>query len=98
MKLGTLDSHQSKMFFLMDEVMSEILSDFKYYMAVYTPHTPQHKDAKVFLSQGHDELAAYFYNAVMSRCRAGGYYSDARFAGSDFLKKSIDKRLKQYGL
>ena len=96
MKLGNMDCHQSKMFFLMDEVMSEIISDFRYYMAVYAPYTPEHKKAKVFFLQSHDELAAYFYNEVMSRC--SGYYNHARFAGSDFLKASINKRLKQYGL
>ena len=96
MKIGNLDGHQSKMFFLIDEVMSAVLSDFKYDMATSAPYTPQYKKAKAFLSQGHDELVTYFYNKVMS-CTAGGYYSNARFAGGDFLKEKIDKRLKQYG-
>ena len=84
------------MFFLIDEVMSAVISDFKYCMAAYAPHTPQYKKAKVFLSKGHDELVVHFYTEVMS-CTAGGYYRDARFAGGDFLKERIDKRLKQYG-
>lgn len=51
----------------------------------------------MFLSQGHGELAAYFYNEVMSRCKAGGYYSDARFAGGAFLKEKIERRLMKWG-
>ena len=98
MKIGSMDCHQSKMFFLMDEVMSEIISDFRYYMAVYAPYTQEHKKAKVFLFQSHNELIAYFYNEVMSRCKSDSYYRDALFAGSDFLKASINKRLKQFGL
>ena len=97
MKLGNMDCHQSKMFFLMDEVMSEIISDYRYYMAVYAPYTPQHKTAKVFFLKEHDELASYFYNEVMSRCKTDSYYRDALFAGGDFLKESINKRLKLYG-
>ena len=84
------------MFFLIDEVMGAVLEDFRYCMAAYAPYTPQYKEAKAFLSKRHDELAAYFYDEVMS-CTSGGYYHDARFAGGEFLKEKIDKRLKQYG-
>ena len=98
MKLGNYDAHQSKMFFCLDEVMGDVLGDFKYYMAVYDSHTPQYKQAKAFLSQGHDKLAAYLYNEVMSCCHGSSFYSDALFAGGDFLKKIIEKRLKQWDL
>ena len=96
MKIGSMDGHQSKMFFLIDEVMSAVLSDYTYCMATNAPHTPQYKEAKIFLSKGHDELVSYFYNEVMS-CTAGSYYRHARFAGGDFLKERIDKRLKKWG-
>ena len=98
MKIGNYNGHQSKMLFLIDEVMSAVISDCEYYMAVYNSHIPQHKEAKAFLSQGHDKLAAYFYKEVMRRSAHDSYYRHARFAGSDFLKEKIDKRLKLWDL
>ena len=97
MKFSEMTNHQKKMFLLMDEVMCEIIGGFENSLEDYKPDTEEYQAADAFLSQGHDELAAYFYDEVMSRCQAGSDASCARFAGGDFLKERIDKRLKKWG-
>lgn len=96
MKISEMNSHQRKMYFLMDEIMCEIIGGLENNMEDYSPDTEQYKEAEAFLTQGHAELAAYFYDEVMNRCRAGGYSSHARFAGGDFLKARIEARLKKW--
>lgn len=96
MKIIEMTSHQKKMYFLMDEIMCEIIGGFENSLEDYALDTEEYKEAEAFLTQGHDELAAYFYDEVMSRCKAGGYSSHARFAGGDFLRARIDKRLKKW--
>ena len=95
MKFSEMTSHQKKMFFLMDEVMCDIIGGFANSLEDNKPDTAEYKVADAFLSQGHDELAAYFYNEVMNRCQAGSDASCARFAGGDFLKERIEKRLNK---
>ena len=96
MKFSEMTKHQKKMYFLMDEVMCETIGGYENMLEDYKPDTAEYKAADAFLSQGHDELAAYFYNEVMNRCKAGSYASFARFAGGDFLKARIEARLKKW--
>lgn len=96
MKISEMTSHQKKMYFIMDEIMCEIIGGFENVLEDYDSSSQECKEAEAFLSQGHDELAAYFYDEVMSRCKAGSYSSAARFAGGDFLRERIDKRLKKW--
>lgn len=91
-----MNAHQKKIYFIMDEIMCEVIGGFENNMEDYEPTTPEYKEAEEFLSQDHDKLAAYFYDEVMSRCKAGSYSSAARFAGGDFLKARIEARLKKW--
>ena len=92
-----MNKHQKKMYFLMDEIMYGTVRRFEDMLEDYKPDTAEYKAADKFLSQGHDELAAYFYNEVMNLCKVSSYANCACYAGGDFIKESINERLHLYG-
>jgi hypothetical protein len=97
MKISEMNTHQKAMYYLMDEITCEMIGGAENTMEDYAPETEEYKDAEAFLNQGHDKLAAYFYAHVMNRCKSGSYASHARFAGSEFLKERIERRLQKWG-
>ena len=92
MKVSEMNAHQFAMYQEMDYWMCEEIGGAENAMEDYKPGSEEYENAKKFLEQGHDELAKYFYNRVMSCCQ-----EHAKFAGSDFLKERIERRLNKWG-
>ena len=97
MKLREMNNHQLTMYKLMDEWTKETIGGYENTLCDYPEDSDDYKIAKDFLSQSHEQLADYFYNIVMSDCKKGSSAEHARFAGSQFLKDRIERRLTKWG-
>lgn len=94
-----LTPHEFAMATLLDEVMSEIV------VGAENAVEDRVEDWKIydeFLKAGRESIARAIYNEVMVRCGTGKYatygsHAHARFAGSEFLKARINRRLASWG-
>ena len=97
MKIREMNKHQLVMYKLMDKWTCDMIGGYENTLCDYSEDSEDYKEAKDFLSQSHEELAKYFYNMVMNDCKKGSNAEHARFAGSQFLKDRIDRRLTKWG-
>ncbi len=97
MKLSEMNAHQKAMFRLMDEVTCDYIGGFENSLSDNPVESEEYQAAYRFLNQGHDKLAEFFYSHIMSDCKVGTNATHLRFAGSQFLKERIEKRLIKFG-
>lgn len=97
MKLREMDAHQKAMYKLMDSWTCDMIGGYENTLCDYATDTEEYKKAESFLKQPHEDMAKYFYDMVMSDCRQGSNAEHARFAGSQFLKDRIERRLTKWG-
>lgn len=81
----------------MDEWTRDMIGGYENTLCDYHKDSEEYKEAESFLKQSHEQLAKYFYDMVMSDCRQGSNAEHARFAGSQFLKDIIERRLTKWG-
>lgn len=97
MKRSEMNVHQKAMFDLMAGIMEEYIGGYENTLLDYSEEDEEYKSAKEFLGMGHDEMKEFFYNEVMGCCKSGTNASHARFAGGDFLRERIERRLVKWG-
>jgi hypothetical protein len=97
MKRNEMNAHQKVLFDLTREAISDTIGAYENTMMDFRPETKEYKEAEEFLNQGHEALAKVIYDEVMDMCKRGANASHARFAGSEFLKERIDRRLTKLG-
>jgi hypothetical protein len=97
MKIKEMNTHQLAMYRLMDYWTNEMIGGCENALQDYEENSEDYKEAEDFLNQTHEQLADYFYNMVMQDCKKGTNAEHARFAGADFLKERIDRRLTKWG-
>lgn len=97
MKIKDMNAHEKTMYRLMDEATIEFIGGYENTMEDYSPETEEYKVAEKFLTMGHEKMAAFFYDYVMSMCKKGTNATAARFAGGEFLRERIERRLVKWG-
>ena len=97
MKRSEMNVHQKAMFDLMAEIMEEYIGGYENVLLDYSEEEEEYERAKAFLGMGHDKMKEFFYNEVMLACKSGTYASHARFAGGDFLRERIERRMVKWG-
>jgi hypothetical protein len=66
-------------------------------MEDYSEEDEAYINAKNFLEMGHDKLADFFYQIMVAESKNETRNSAIRFAGTDFIKTIIEKRLIKWG-
>ena len=97
MKCSEMNEHQSLVFNLMSNYMSEMIGGCENTLTDCEDGEEEYIRAKRYLSMGHDALKQDIYNAVMAECKNGTYASHAKFAGKEFLMERIECRLVKWG-
>lgn len=97
MKRSEMNTHQRLVFDLMREVMSEYIGGYENTLLDEKPGSVDYEEAKAFLESGREALTKAVYDEVMERCKVGTNATHARFAGSEFLRERIDRRLAKWG-
>ena len=102
MKLSEMNAHQKLAFMYVKNELTEVIGGYENDIQDNSPDSEAYRNAQAFLSKPHDELVNQFYTWVMASIEADakkGIVSakHAKFAGADFIKERIDRRLKKWG-
>jgi len=91
-----MNAHETTAYRYICKVMSEFIGGYENSLLDFTEEEDEYKEAKEFLSQPHDELVEFMYDEVMSYADTGTN-RHLKFAGTDFIKNTISKRLTKWG-
>lgn len=97
-----MNAHQKLAFMYVKNELTEVIGGYENDIQDNAPESEAYMNAQSFLSKPHDELVNQFYTWVMASIEADakkGIVSakHAKFAGADFIKERIDRRLKKWG-
>lgn len=96
MKYADMNAHEKVAFYFVIRTAGDIIGGLENQMNDNDEDTDEYKEAKEALSMGHDELVEWIYHEVM-RYADKGTARHMRFAGTEFIKERISKRLKKWG-
>lgn len=96
MKRSEMNAHQLVAFDFIVYAMSELIAAYELTLEDEPEDSEEYKAAKEYLSQGHDELVKIVYDEVMDMADKGTA-KHLRFAGADFIKERISRRLTKWG-
>ena len=96
MKRSEMNAHQIVAFDFIVYVMSELIAANELTLEDCPEDSEEYKNAKEYLSQGHDALLKDVYDEVMAMADKGTA-KHLRFAGADFIKERISRRLTKWG-
>lgn len=96
MKLSQMNAHQKEAYTLIMATMSEYIGGYENTLMDYPEDDEEYKTAKAFLSQSHEDLIEIIYNDVMASSDSG-MRKHLRFAGTEFIKERISKKLTKWG-
>lgn len=96
MKLSEMNAHQREAYRWIMASMSEFIGGYENTMMDYPEDDEEYQTAKAFLSRPHDELIEFIYNDVMAGADKG-MARHLRFAGTEWIKERISKRLTKWG-
>lgn len=91
-----MNAHESTAYRYICKVMSEFIGGYENSLMDYAEDEPEYKEAKEFLATPHDEMVDFMYDEVMSYADKGTN-RHLKFAGAEFIKKAISKRLTAWG-
>ena len=96
MKRSEMNAHQLVAFDFIVYVMSELIAANELSLQDYPEGSEEYEAAKEYLSQGHDALLKDVYDEVMAMADKGTA-KHLRFAGAEFIKERISRRLTKWG-
>lgn len=96
MKISEMNAHQKEAYRWISESMSEYIGGYENTLQDYEEEDEEYKEAEEFLNLPHDELVEIIYNDVMAGADKGTA-KHLRFAGAEWIKERISKRLTKWG-
>lgn len=96
MKLSEMNAHQKEAYRWIMASMSEFIGGYENTLLDYCEEDEEYQTAQNFLNQPHDELVEIIYNDVMAGADKGTA-KHMRFAGTEWIKERISKRLAKWG-
>lgn len=96
MKLSEMNEHQKIATKFIAEAMSDLIGGFENQLEDAEDGSEEKKEAEAFLNMGHEALVDRIYFEVMQSADKGTA-KHARFAGTEFIKERISKRLEKWG-
>ena len=96
MKRSEMNAHQLVAFDFIVYVMSELIAANELSLQDYPEGSEEYEAAKEYLGRGHDALLKDVYDEVMAMADKGTA-KHLRFAGADFIKERISRRLTKWG-
>lgn len=94
MKIREMNANQKALYYMMDELTKDIIGGMENTMQDNLEGSELYEEAKAFLTQGHEQLKAYFYDMLKANREAQKHL---KFAGNAFLLERIERRLTKWG-
>lgn len=96
MKISEMNAHEKVAFQLVCNAMSEWIGGLENQMMDNFEDSEEYKEAKEILGRGHQALEDDIYSMVMADSDKGSL-KHLRFAGENFIRERISRRLTKWG-
>lgn len=102
MKKSEMNEHQKLAFEYVKNELSDVIGGWENWLEDSEEGSEDYEAAKKALSMPHDKLVNYMLDCVMYHIESDikkGYANagHAKFAGKDFIKERIERRLTKWG-
>lgn len=91
-----MNGHEKMAYRFICEAMSEIIGGYENTMMDWEEGTEEYNDAYELLHSGHENLVDFIYCETMALADTG-MAKHMRFAGKDWIRERISKRLTKWG-
>lgn len=96
MKRSEMNAHERLAFSFICNAMSELIGGLENVLMDYPDDSEEYQNAWHDLHVGHETLVEWVYRDVMAQADKGTA-KHLRFAGEQFIRERIDRRLTKWG-
>lgn len=97
MKTTEMNTHQKAAFNIVKEIMSDLIGGAENNLLDCEESSQEYQQAENYLKQSTEELVETIYTDVIDIAELRGGSKHIKFAGTDFIKERITRRLKKWG-